>query len=316
MFKEVTCGVPQGSILGPLLFLVYINDNCKTTDYGEFILFADDTNLFYSHENISTLTSVINTELCKISDWLQSNKLEISLNIKKSNYIIFKPRQKRQVYNLALTINNNTIDRVKEVCFLGVILDENLTWKAHVSYIARKISKSIGIIYRSSFYLFKSALRILYFALVYPYLQYCVTIWGSTYSSNLNRIVLLQKRAVQIVDKQFFGAHTTPIFYKHKILKFEDIYLLQLGKFMYLYQQKLPPDCFEGLFSYVSQIHNYNTRNAKSFYAFQCRTNIRQFSINYQGPKFFNTLNPDIRNSSSVFRFQYMLKLFLFSHYI
>ena len=210
MFKEVTCGVPQGSILGPLLFLVYINDICKTTDYGEFILFADDTNLFYSHENISTLTSVINTELCKISDWLQSNKL--SLNIKKSNYIIFKPRQKRQVYNLALTINNNTIDRVKEVCFLGVILDENLTWKAHVSYIARKISKSIGIIYRSSFYLFKSALRILYFALVYPYLQYCVTIWGSTYSSNLNRIVLLQKRAVRIVDKQFFGAHTTCTF--------------------------------------------------------------------------------------------------------
>jgi hypothetical protein len=118
------------------------------------------------------------------------------------------------------------------------------------------------------------------------------------------------------VDKQFFGAHTTSIFYKHKILKFEDIYLLQLGKFMYLYQQKLLPDCFEGLFSYVSQIHNYNTRNAETFYALQCRTNIRQFSVNYQGPKFFNTLNPDIRNSSSVFRFQYMLKLFLFSHYI
>ena len=105
------------------------------------------------------------------------------------------------MYNLALTINNNTIDRVKEVCFLGVILDENLTWKAHVSYIARKISKSIGIVYRSSFYSFKSALRILYFALVYPYLQYCVMIWGSTYSSNHNRIVLLQKRGVRIVDQ-------------------------------------------------------------------------------------------------------------------
>jgi hypothetical protein len=99
------------------------------------------------------------------------------------------------VYNLALAIN--IIDRVKEVCFLGVILDKNLTWKAHFStYIACRISKSIGIIYRSSFYLFKSALRILYFALIYPYLQYCVVILRSTYSSNLNRIVLLQKRAV------------------------------------------------------------------------------------------------------------------------
>ena len=187
--------------------------------------------------------SLINSELCMISKWFQSNKL--SVNITKSNYIIFKPRQKRQTFDLYLEINDNKISRVKEVCFLGVILDENLSWQAHISHVAHKISKSIGIIYRSSFYLFKSALRILYFAIVYPYLQYCITVWRSTYSTNLNRIVVLQKRAIRIIDKQDFGVHTTPIFNEFKILKFEDIYLFNLWKFIYQYQHKMLPDCFE-----------------------------------------------------------------------
>ena len=93
-----------------------------------------------------------------LSEWFQANKL--SVNISKTNYIIFKPRQKKQIFDLNLKINNKEINRVNEVCFLGVILDENLSWKAHISHIAHKISKSIGIMYRSSFYLFKSALYI------------------------------------------------------------------------------------------------------------------------------------------------------------
>ena len=172
--NKIKCGVPQGSILGPLLFLSYINDVYNATEIGEYILFAD-TNLFYSHDNVSSLMSLINFELSTLSKWFQANKL--SVNISKTNYIIFKPRQKKQIYDFNLKINNKKINRINEVCFLGVILDEHLSWKAHISHVAHKISKSIGIIYRSSFYLFKSALRMLYYALVYPYLQYCITVW-------------------------------------------------------------------------------------------------------------------------------------------
>ena len=103
-----------------------------------------------------------------LSEWFFANKL--SLNIKKSNYIIFTPRQRRQTLDLLLEINNHRLERVKETSFLGVILDESLTWKSHISYVASKISKSIGIIYRSSFCLTRLTLRTLYFALVYPYL--------------------------------------------------------------------------------------------------------------------------------------------------
>ena len=156
----------------------------------------------------------------------------------------------------------------------------------------------------------------LYFALVYPYLQYCITVWGSTYSTNLNRIVVLQKRVLRIIDKQDFGVHTSPIFDELKILKFEDIYLFNLGKFIYQYKHKLLPDCFECPLLTVNQIHNYNTRKSSTLSVPYCRTNTRLFSVNYQGPKFFNTLNPDIRNSSSIFSFQSKLRSFLFSRYI
>ena len=221
-YKEILCGVPQVSVLGPLFFLIYINDICHLSNLYDLVLFADDTNLFFSHNDIQTLTHIINSEMLALSDWFKANKL--SLNVKKSNYVIFKLRQRREEFDLNIEINGHKMIRTKEVTFLGVILDENLSWKSHISHIAGKISKSVGIIGRSSPCLTKLALKTLYCSLVYPYFQYCIIVWGSTYPTNLNRLILLQKRIVRIVNKKPFDAHTDPLFKDLKFLKFVDIY--------------------------------------------------------------------------------------------
>ncbi len=162
----------------------------------ELILFADDTNIFFS-DDMSQLMNVVNSQMEKISEWFRANML--SLNEKKSNFMIFRPRQKRQTIELLLKINGQKIDNVKETMFLGVILDEHMSWKSQISHIASKISKSIGIIYKSSFYLSKSALRTLYYALIYLYIQYCIIIWGSTYPTCLYRINLLQNVSLELL---------------------------------------------------------------------------------------------------------------------
>ena len=199
--------------------------------------------------------------------------------------------------------------------FLGVFLDDNLTWKSHISLSASKLSKSIGIIHKSRFFLSTHSLRTLYNSMILPYLYYCNLAWGGTYKSNLQRIEILQKRALRIVSNSTYDAHTGPIFKELKLLKFHDIHSFQLGIFMFSFKNSTLPSKFNNFFVLNSQIHNYNTRNAQFFRLPLCRTNTRKFSIYFQGPKFYNSLNSDITSSSSSASFKRKLKEFLLSKY-
>ena len=128
--------------------------------YNKLILFADDTNVFLSHKDPDCLVNQLNTELNKLSIWFKVNKLP--LNLKKTKFMVFKPRQKRTSHIIQLLINGQQIDQVKETVFLGVVIDENLNWKSEISHVANKVSKSIGIIHKSSFYLLTKSSQVLY----------------------------------------------------------------------------------------------------------------------------------------------------------
>ena len=131
----ISCGVPQGSVLGPLLFLIYINDLCNCTNALDLHLFADDSNLFFCHKSLVCLEKIINTELAHVETWLNTNKL--SLNISKSNFVIFHPPQKKVNDPIKLCVNNTLLEEKNHVKYLGIMMDNNLNWKSHATYIEK-----------------------------------------------------------------------------------------------------------------------------------------------------------------------------------
>jgi len=141
---SITTGVPQGSVLGSILFLLYINDFHLSSNLLNFHQFADDANIFLSNKKLDVLESTLNTELTNVQNWLHANKR--SLNTEKSNFVIFHPPQKKIPFQLNLYLNNNILNQVTSVKYLGVFFDENLNWKQHVSFICGKIKRGLGMI--------------------------------------------------------------------------------------------------------------------------------------------------------------------------
>ena len=208
--KTVLCGVPQGSILGSLLFLVYVNDIVNVSDKFFPILFADDTNVFIDGDNLNNMSITMNKELCKLVVWLNINKL--SLNIGKTHFMIFRSRKKNCHFSTDLRINGQTITRVESTKFLGVIIDEHLTWREHINTVKNKTSRGLGVIYKARKLLNVSTLVSLYYAFIYPYLMYCIEVWGGALSSYKDVLIKIQKKIVRVMVSASYYAHTSPIF--------------------------------------------------------------------------------------------------------
>ena len=189
--------------------LIYINDLFNVCQHAMPILFADDTNLFLSGHNLDMMDTIINQELKEISEWLKVNKL--SLNIKKTHYMIFTTKRKRLV-DVSLQIDGHIINETDSTKFLGVIIDNKLSWKNHIKHVVGKVSRGIGMILKARKLLNQDALITLYYSFIFPYFVYCNHVWGSTYESSWEKLHPLQKKIVRIIYRKGPRYHTDPLF--------------------------------------------------------------------------------------------------------
>jgi hypothetical protein len=313
---NVTCGVPQGSILGPLLFLLYINDLPLCTKIPHFVLFADDTNILFSHQDPKILQDTINNELLHISNWFKLNKL--SLNIKKTNYIVFKNKYSNKPnINLNIKIDDTAIQQVDTTKFLGLLIDSNLSWHSHTQHISKIISKYNGVIRKVRPFLPQESLHTLYNSLVLPYFSYGAMIWADPNNTCLDSLFLLQKRVIRSCTNSPWLAHTDPLFSTLKTLKIYDIYKLQLATFMYQHHNNiLPSDLIdETFFNTAYPVHNYETRNVNTQFIKPTQTVLASNTSASQGPLLWNNIPILIKTSSSIASFKYKLKTCLIGCY-
>ena len=291
--KYIDCGVPQGSILGPLLFLLYINDLAKISNSLFFLMYADDTNVFISGKNLKELETQINKDLISLTEWLNTNKL--SLNINKTHYMIFNPPRIKPNCRLHIHINNVEIHSVEQTKFLGVIIDCHLSWKPHIQYIKTKVCKSIGIITKARKYLDSKSLQCLYYAFLYPYFVYAITVWGGTNITSLSPLIKVQKWALRAISNKSRRFPSAPLFESFKMLNINQIYRLQVLAFVYKYNASCLPDVFHNFFTKTSDIHSYSTRQQFNFYPTRCKYDLTKSLVRYSGTILWNGLDNEFK---------------------
>ena len=306
--RLISCGVPQGSVLGPLLFILYINDLHKACSTGNTRIFADDTNIFFKCKDTNEITRIGSLLMMQLHQWFKSNKL--TLNAEKSNFVVFRSKRK----NLndipdQLQFENQKISRNNSVKYLRVTLDEHLTWNEHILDLCNKLKRHFKTFYCIRRYLNKKQVKSIYYALIYSHIKYGITVYGSANKNMIAKIQTLQNKLLKVLMGKNYRYSTNSLHNELEILKVSDIAKTNTVTFIHNYFHDKLSKIFKNYFTVFNEVHNINTRGStNNIIIANHKTNFGHSTMKIKGAKLWNNIDADTKKLKNVKLFRKQLK--------
>ena len=298
----VELGLPQGSVLAPILFNIYINDIVKALRYSKIKLFADDALITISGSNEKDIFEKLQQDLDSLYKWLCINKLKI--NIEKTKYMIITRKNNFEAFSL--TINNTILERVESIMYLGIHIDNKLNFNDHIDYTISKIAKQIGFLKRSCKFLSKKYKILVYKSIIEPHFIYCPTVFFIMKDSQIAKLQILQNKVMRFILRKPFDTHIKDMLNSLNWLNIKQLIYFHTMKFIFKIINGLLPDYLRSQIQYNFETHNRNLRNNNKFKLPMYRTESEKNNLFYKGLKCFNELPENIVNNNFV-KFKSML---------
>jgi hypothetical protein len=301
--KPVCTGVPQGSVLGPLLFILYANDISANVNIGTCNLYADDAIIYIAGNTLSDSNYLLGHCLEDVNKWYVDNKL--SVNAKKScSMIMHSSRKHVKVADCNVNIGSEKILNVKSTKYLGVTLDEAINWQEHVQKTAAELRSKLSLLRRISKFLPKPILCKIYLVYFQPRIEYCITVWGYSSVTNLKCMQRIQNTAARIICKKFdyINTRSKDLLTELKWMNVSQRRDFLMAKLMYKCLNGLAPNYLSDLFTYERDVHQYETRTSQAMclHVPKFRTELFKTCLLYQGPRIWNELPLDVKQSKSL----------------
>lgn len=305
--EYIRFGIPQGSNLSSLLFIVYVNDCLLLPLKGKMQMYADDTIIIYSCNDPIELHSQMESDLNELNNWMYDNYL--SFNAEKTNYMIFRSSYQPDIILDPITINNTNIMPTESTRYLGLMIDRCLKWDIHVRSLKGQLFPYLFVLRNTKYNLPKSNKKALYYSYVHSHLNYLISIWGYANDTHLRQLQVIQNKAIRSLFWQEYhseGISTEGLLKRYGIPNVAQLRLIDSMTTIYKIRNNLIRNNIT--LTTFQDVHNYNTRNRSNFIIPRTRTNLLYNSIFAKGLSQFNVLPQEIKNANNLVTFKRLLK--------